>query len=88
MIDEHGKRWCDRCGCELTEENNKHGYEICDSCDDILEGNMVFIVTYISGNTEKYIIKLNESENYRDAWVKVARIASVHGEIKKIIKSE
>lgn len=30
-------RFCDRCGAELTEKNNKCGYEICDKCNDELD---------------------------------------------------
>jgi hypothetical protein len=37
MAWDDGKHCCDRCGCELTEENNKLGYEICDECNEILE---------------------------------------------------
>ena len=32
MIDK-GKRYCDRCGILLTRDNNKCGYELCDSCN-------------------------------------------------------
>ena len=37
MAWDNGFRRCDRCGCLLTKENNKRGYEICDKCDEILE---------------------------------------------------
>lgn len=37
MTESNGNRYCDRCGVPLTEENNKCGYEICDSCNDYLE---------------------------------------------------
>ncbi len=37
MAWDDGKHCCDRCGCVLTSENNKCGYELCDSCNDILE---------------------------------------------------
>ena len=37
MAWDDGKHCCDRCGCLLTKENNKRGYEICDKCDEILE---------------------------------------------------
>ena len=30
-------RHCDCCGVLLTEDNNKCGYELCDSCNDRLE---------------------------------------------------
>ena len=30
-------RYCDRCGCLLTKENNKCGFDICDKCNDRLE---------------------------------------------------
>jgi hypothetical protein len=33
---ENGKRYCDRCGVELTKENNKCGYELCDKCNEWL----------------------------------------------------
>lgn len=31
------QRYCDRCGVELTEDNNKCGYELCDKCNKELE---------------------------------------------------
>ena len=34
---EKGKRYCDRCGKLLTRDNNKCGYELCDSCNAWLE---------------------------------------------------
>ena len=37
MKEKDGNRYCDRCGCLLTEENNKCGYELCDRCNDLLE---------------------------------------------------
>ena len=38
MLEKNGLRYCDRCGCLLTKRNNnKCGYEICDSCNEILE---------------------------------------------------
>lgn len=37
MKDTDGKRYCDRCGVALTEENNKCGYELCDKCNEWLE---------------------------------------------------
>ena len=40
MLEQDGKRYCDRCGVPLTEENNKCGYEICDTCNDYLENYM------------------------------------------------
>ena len=33
-------RHCDCCGVLLTEENNKCGYELCDSCNERLEQSM------------------------------------------------
>ena len=36
MLDNH-KRYCDRCGVELTKKNNKCGYELCDKCNEDLE---------------------------------------------------
>lgn len=36
MID-NGKRYCDRCGKILTRDNNKCGYEVCDTCNEQLE---------------------------------------------------
>lgn len=40
MKDTDGKRYCDRCGVVLTEENNKCGYELCDKCNEWLENCM------------------------------------------------
>ena len=40
MLEQDGKRYCDRCGVPLTKENNKCGYEICDTCNDYLENYM------------------------------------------------
>ena len=37
MAWDNGEHCCDRCGCVLTKENNKCGYEICDKCNDYLE---------------------------------------------------
>ena len=37
MLAEDGNRYCDRCGCFLTKENNKCGYELCDRCNELLE---------------------------------------------------
>lgn len=37
MMDKDGKRYCDRCGKNLTKANNKCGYEICDKCNEYLE---------------------------------------------------
>lgn len=37
MIEEDGRRFCDHCGIELTEANNKCGYELCDKCNEELE---------------------------------------------------
>ena len=37
MKEKDGNRYCDRCGCLLTKENNKCGYELCDRCNDLLE---------------------------------------------------
>lgn len=37
MLETDGKRYCDRCGVLLTEDNNKCGFEICDTCNEILE---------------------------------------------------
>ena len=37
MLEKDGNRYCDRCGCLLTKENNKCGYELCDRCNDLLE---------------------------------------------------
>ena len=37
MREKDGNRYCDRCGCLLTEENNKCGFELCDRCNEWLE---------------------------------------------------
>ena len=34
------ERHCDCCGVLLTEDNNKCGYELCDSCNERLEQSM------------------------------------------------
>jgi hypothetical protein len=47
---------------------------------------MEYEVVYIDGHSEKYKITLKNSENHRDALIKVARIASEHGEVEKILK--
>lgn len=39
MLNNH-KRYCDRCGVELTKKNNKCGYELCDKCNDSLEQDL------------------------------------------------
>jgi hypothetical protein len=30
------KRYCDRCGVELTKRNNVCGFELCDKCNEVL----------------------------------------------------
>ena len=39
MIDK-GVRYCDRCGKPLTRNNNKCGYELCDTCNEWLENKV------------------------------------------------
>lgn len=46
---------------------------------------VIFTVTFMDGTIKEYLITLTKSENYRDAWIKVARIASEDGEIKDIM---
>lgn len=45
---------------------------------------MTFNVLYKSGDTATFTYNLSEDETYRDAWVRIAREASVCGEVDRI----
>ena len=58
-------RFCDRCGKPLTRSNNKSGYEICDSCNEILDKqvkaekeyrNFVSVIEDIKAEIKKNIL--------------------------------
>lgn len=34
------KRFCDCCGVQLNNNNNKCGFELCDKCNEKLEENI------------------------------------------------
>lgn len=86
--------YCDRCGVLLHKDNNKKGFAICDTCNDILvkevqehimNNRSKASAKYNKENTTQLLIRLNKKTD-ADIIAHLSDQDSKQGYIKELIR--